>query len=316
MNVNVEPYAFQEAERLRLGRFPVLDTILYRWARQIEETLFEQFQIEMYAGASIVEEMRFSSFYASLKAPKPIYFVDVEPFAGQGLLVLDNRFANLCISRVDEDGTPARESDRLTLAPHNQGRLQHVVGRLMADFERCWEDVHPVKVHLRKVTTFLFRARILSSYERCLVAQIHLSGERVSARLTWCFPRILLDPILPLLQAGRIIPSLVPERQMRGRLANAEALAAMDYRLAVSLGRLDPKPGAFSFEEGSVIPIRSEGGGDAVILVNGRPLLVGSIGEAQGRYAVRVTGPYREQRAPRLPESGAFHEVSWPSHSP
>ena len=313
--MNIEPYAFQEAEQLRLGRFPVLDTILYRWARQIEETLFDQFQIEMYAGASVVEEMKFSSFYASLKAPKPIYFVDLHPFEGQSLLVLDNRFANLCINRVDEAGGPARDSDRLTLAPHNQGRLQHVVARLMEDFQRSWQDVHPVQVELQKVTTFLFRARILQSYERCLVAQIHLSGEHVSARLTWCFPRILLDPILPALQRSQVIPSLVPERQAHARVATADSLATMDYRLSVSLGRLDPKPGAFRFEEGSVIPLRGEPGGDAVISVNGRPLLTGSVGEAQGRYAVRVTGPYRQQRIAQLAEGEGFQSVQWPSHA-
>jgi flagellar motor switch protein FliM len=183
----------------------------------------------------------------------------------------------------------------------------------MADFEESWQDVHPLRVHLRKVTTFLFRARILSSHERCLVAQIHLSGEHVSARLTWCFPRILLDPILPELQAGRVIPSLVPERQSRARLPGASALESMDYRLTVSLGRLDPKPG-FAFEEGGVIPLRAEAGGQAVILVNGRPLLIGTVGEAQGRYAVRVTAPYREERPLQLPDSAAFRPVQWPSH--
>lgn len=313
--MKIDPYAFQEAEQLRLGRFPVLDTILYRWARYIEETLFEQFQIEMYAGASIVEEMKFSAFYASLKAPKPIYFVDLRPLEGRALLVLDNRFANLCINRVDETGGPARDADRLTLAPHNQGRLQHVVTRMMEDFERSWHDVHPVQVSLKKVTTFLFRARILQSYERCLVAQIHLSGERVSARLTWCFPRILLDSILPELQRSRVIPSLVPERQARARVASQQLLEAMDYRLSVSLGRLDPNPGEFGFEEGSVIPLRGDLGGGAVISINGRPLLAGSVGETHGRYAVRVTGPYRQERVLQAAQGESFRSVHWPSHA-
>jgi flagellar motor switch protein FliM len=311
MNTNVESYAFQESEQLRLGRFPVLDTILYRWARQIEETLFEQFQLEMYAGASVVEEMKFSTFYASLKSPKPIYFFDMEPLEGPALLVLDNRFANLCVSRVGEAGAPVRESDRLTLAPHNQRRLQHVVSRMMRDFERSWAGIREVRMRLRKVTTFLFRARILNPYERCLVAQIHLSGERVSARLTWCFPRIMLDPWLPDLERRRVIPSLVPERGTQMRLGSG-ALDAMDYRLSVSLGRLDPKPGQ-RLEPGTLIPLRFEAGGQAVISLNGKPVLTGSVGDAGGRYAVRVDGPFRESKALPVAEVAAFREIAWPA---
>ena len=309
--MNVESYSFQEAEQLRLGKFPVLDTILYRWARQIEETLFEQFHLEMYAGASVVEEMKFSAFYASLKTPKPIYFFEMNPVQGQALLVLDNRFANLCVSRVG-DGEPVKESDRLTLAPHNQGRLQRVVSRMMRDFERSWADVHEIRMHLKKVSTFLFRARILNPYERCLVAQIHLSGENVSARLTWCFPRIMLDPLLKVLEMRRVIPSLVPERGGQMRFAPA-ALDGMDYRLSVSLGRLDPRGGPLRLEPGAVIPLRTDRPGQATLSLNGKPVLLGTVGESEGRYAIRVSGPYRESRALPIQQAAAFREVAWPA---
>ncbi len=314
--VNVERYAFQEAERLRLGRFPVLDTILYRWARRIEESLFERFQMEIYAGASVVEEMKFSSFYGSLKSAKPIYFFELEPLEGQGLLVLDNRFANLCINPPSPRGSAVGAVDRVLLAPHNQGRLQQVVQRLMADFEQCWQDVYPVQAHLRKITTYLFRARILSSYERCLVAQIHLSGEQVSARLTWCFPRIMLEPILNELQSSRVIPSMVPERRPVPRFAERGSLEDTDFRLSVSLGRLDPKPSGWSLERGEVIPLRAEGDGQAAIVrINGKPLLLGTVGETQGRYAVKITGPYQERRPPRVSTAASFQAIQWPSES-
>jgi flagellar motor switch protein FliM len=307
----VESYAFQEAEQLRLGRFPVLDTILYRWARQIEETLFEQFHLEMYAGASVVEEMKFSAFYASLKSPKPIYFFEMDPVQGQALLVLDNRFANLCVSRVGEDG-PVKESDRLTLAPHNQGRLQRVVSRMMRDFERSWADVQSIRMRLQKVSTFLFRARILNPYERCLVAQIHLSGENVSARLTWCFPRVMLDPLLKELEMRRVIPSLVPERGSQMRFTPA-ALDGMDYRLSVSLGRLDPRGGSPRLEPGAVIPLRQERPGQAIVSLNGKPVLLGTVGESDGRYAIRVSGPYSEAHGLPVQRDAAFREVAWPA---
>ena len=313
-NVQVEPYTFQEAEQLRLGRFPVLDTILYRWARYIEETLFEHFQIEVYAGASIVEEMRFATFFASLKSPKPIYFFDLEPLTGQGLLVLDNRFANLCVARP-EGGRPVPAGDQVMLAPHNQPRLQEVVQHLMRDFEQCWSDVHPVQAHLRRITTYLFRARVLSSYERCMVAQIHLSGEQVSGRLTWCFPRLMLEPILAQLQNRSVIPTIVPERRPVPRMGASASVADLPFRLNVSLGRLNPGHGKALLTEGTVIPLDSGPSGEAIISINGKPLLMGSIGESDGRFAVKITGPYTHDRPLRLGASTPFRKIDWPDAS-
>ena len=83
--MHIAPYDFIDAERLQYGRYPVLDTILYRWTRRVEETLFEQVGVEAYAGASVFEEMRFSTFFATLRRPRPIYFFELAPLDGTSL---------------------------------------------------------------------------------------------------------------------------------------------------------------------------------------------------------------------------------------
>ena len=311
--MSVESYQFEEAEHIRLGSFPVLDTILYRWARLIEESLFDQFGIEIYAGASVTEEIKFSSFYATLRSPKPIYFLEMEPLVGTALFVLDNRFANLCINQDSTEGAPAVRDGGVTLAPHNQQRLQKVVQRLMLDFDRAWQGIHPITTHLRKITTYLFRARILNAYERCLVAQVHLSGHSISARVTWCFPRIMLDPILDQLRGRAVIQSMIVERHPVPRFGEANRLESMDYRLAVSLGRLRPPAQGAAIDVGSTIPIQNDSGADAVVTINGTPLLVGTVGQTHGRYAVKITGPYRKQQDLPRPGAGTFSPIQWPS---
>ncbi|MCZ6729065.1 MAG: FliM/FliN family flagellar motor switch protein [SAR324 cluster bacterium] len=301
----VEKYLFGEAERIRYGRFPVLDTVLYRWARKIEETLFEHFQIEMYAGSSVVEEMKFSAFYGSLMSPRPIYLFELEPLQGQGLFVLDNRFAQLCLN---EGGSGELQQ----LGPENQQRLQKVVQQMMADLDESWASVLDVQTHLRKVTTYLFRARILNAFEPCLVAQIHLSGSEVSARLTWCFPRVMLEPVLETLGTRPVIPSLYanPAHAEPGRAERF--MQEMNYDLRINLGALDISRATAGLNVGSILPLSGGAGNEAVIKVNGTPLLVGNVGQIQGRYAVQVTGAYTEK--PELPRKleGAFQSIEWP----
>lgn len=307
--MSIEPYAFSEAERIRYGRFPVLDTILYRWARKIEETLFDHFRSELYAGCSVAEEMRFSAFFSTLNSPRPIYIVGLDPLPGQGLFVLDNRFAQLCLNGQDGPG----QSEQLTA--ENQGRLQQVVQQMLLDLDECCADVLDVKTRIKKVTTYLFRARILNPYEPCLVTQIHLSGAQASSRLTWCFPKVMLESVLGDLQTRNVIPSLYLDRKSSGPKDPSALIERSVYRVGVKMGSIDLKRAAQGLKVGNVIPVTNEVGGEAIVSINGAPLLVGSIGRLKDRYAVKITGSYAARTRPGGKSAAAFEPVQWPATS-
>jgi flagellar motor switch protein FliM len=308
--VNIVPYDFINAERLRFGHYPVLDAILYRWTRRIEETLFEQAGVEVYAGASVFEEMKFSTFYGTLRHPRPIYFFAMEPLPGQGLFVVDNRFSAFCLRR------PASLRDRaaeVKLTPANQERLQRVVQALLADFAACWQDVRPVTTHLRKITTYPFRARILNPYENCLVAQIHLAGHNISSRLTWCLPRPMLESVLARLAERTVIPPVQPELHSAERPSEATVLRWLNYGVRLRMGQVTVADAAESLAVGAVMPLQVESGSRAVVEVEGTPVLRASVGEVDGRYAFKVEGLYAPPAArSALADPQRFHPLRWP----
>jgi flagellar motor switch protein FliM len=256
--------------------------------------------------------MKFSSYFSSLRHPRPIYFIALEPFHGTGLFVVDNRFAAFCLKRagsLSDDGTTPR------LTPQNQARVQGVVQRMLADFDHSWAGIHPVRTRLKKVTTYPFRARILNPYDPCLVAQIHLSGRNISSRLTWCFPRAMLEPVLPRLRESRVIPPLGMEGRPEGGIPPERLLEGFHYGLQVRVGQVEVPivPGALKV--GQVVSLEGEAA-KAVVEVEGRPVLVGSVGEAGGHYAVRVDGAYDPPRKGPLVDPAAFRPLQWPSALP
>ena len=305
--MDIAPYAFDDAERLRFGRYPVLDTILYRWARRIEETLFEQAGVEVYAGASVFEEMRFSAFYATLRRPRPIYFFAMEPLQGTGLFVVDNRFSAFCLRR--SAGGSGRE---VKLTPSNQARLQRIVQSLLSDFAQCWRDVAPMTARLRKITTYPFRARILNSHEKCLVAQIHLAGHNISARLTWCLPRSMLEPVAEPLRESRVIPPVQMGAEGAERPSADTVLRWLDYGVQLRMGQLSVADAAERLAVGAVVPLRVEPNHRAVVEVEGRPVLQASVGEVEGRFAFKVEGAYVPPGRGTLADPAAFRPVHWP----
>lgn len=308
--MRIQSYRFGEAERLQYGRFPALDTVFYRWARALEEVLFEEFKTEIYAGSSIVEELKFAVFHASLKHPRPIYFFELHPFQGTALLVLDNRFAALC---THPEEARRNEGHVAQLTQQNYQRLQQVVMRMMVEFDRCWVGLHTVETRLRKITPHLFRARILSGFEPCLTAQLHLSGEGVSSRLMMCLPRVMLDPLGAALREQSIIPAIAPAGSATGGIAGDTVLDDAPHALTVRLGHIQSTLDAAQLRVGEVFPLESQTGSQAVMEINGAPSLLGNVGEAGGRYAVQVTGAYVERRESPIQPPEAFQPVQWPS---
>jgi flagellar motor switch protein FliM len=311
-SVQIVPYEFINAERLRYGHYPVLDTILYRWTRRIEETLFEQVGVEVYAGASVFEEMKFSTFYATLRRPRPIYFFELEPQPGLGLFVVDNRFSAFCLR---EGGRSGGGREEIKLTPANQERLQRIVQELLADFAQCWQDVAPVSCRLRKLTTYPFRARILNPYENCFVAQIALAGRNISSRLTWCLPRPMLEALLPALSERTVIPPVQPGAQSGERPSAETVLHWLNYGVQVRVGQMSVADAARRISVGAVVPLQVEPGSRAVVEVEGTPVLRASLGEVDGRFAFKVEGPYEPPVRSALADPARFQPLRWPEVS-
>lgn len=311
MRTEITAYNFSDAERVQYGRFPVLDAVFARWGRRIEETLFEEAQVEVYAGASVVEEMRFSTFFGILNRPRPIYFTSLEPFEGTGLFAVDNRFSAFCLLQSNGEDDVAEGSPRLS--PGNQLRLQKIVQRLMLDFDLSWKGIHEgVKTHLKKITTYPFRARILNPYEYCLVAQIHLSGHEISSRLTWCFPRSLLSPILPQLSESRVIPPPTAEPTEMLPMDKGALLEHLRFPLRARMGRISVAKAVRDLQVGEIVPLEETVDADAIVEMNGEPVMVASVGTVDGHVALKIKGGYQDRSNSRVRHADEFLPTSFP----
>ena len=312
MPVEYTPYTFMDAERLRFGRYPMLDIVGYRWARRIEETLYDETGVEVYTGASTFEEMRFSTFFQSIRNPRPIYFFSLQGLPGQGLLVMDNRFSAFCLTRrVQRSLSVSQDSVRLT--PENQARLQEVVQRMVQDFDDSWQGIHPVQTELRRMTTHPFRARVLGPYEPCLVAQIHLSGRGLSSRITWCLPQVMLESFSGRLKNRRVLPPLNPHEGPLRHFDAEEVLGMSRYRIPISMGGIQVKHLINHLKEGDVLPLDNPAQGQAMLSLDSEPVLRASVGNLDDKLALRLEGrvvPPSNKRP--TPDPKRFIPMQWP----
>jgi len=186
------------------------------------------------------------------------------------------------------------------------------VQAIMERFDEAWTDLEKVRTELLKVTTYLFRARLFAAYEQCLVAQLHLSGEKLSARMMLCVPRFMLADTIAGAAQRQVVPAAAPTSQVS--VATGErVLGQLHYEVSACLGTLSLTLSPGDYRVGAVIPLVRPAEGEVVLEVNGKPLFVGEAGESAGRYAVRVNSVYSPASA--ASSRASFRPIVWPAAS-
>ena len=297
MDVDISAYTYKDAERVRFGRYPVLDTVLYRWAKRLELSLFDYLNTEVYTGASVFEEMPFSSFFETMKRPRPMYFFEMAPYPDRGLFMADNRFSAFCLARLGSKTKEGRPQGKLST--ENQKSLQGVVQILLKDFEASMADLAQISLKLKRVTTSPFRARFLNAYESCLVGQVHISARELSSRLTWCFPRRMLDEVLEVAQGKKIVPPDLVNRDTGPKISEISLLKLLKYRVPLKVGEVGSLSTLDDLKVGQVLPLKSDAEGMVVLDLDGEHKLVGSLGEVMGKYALKVEGQLKRESKDR-----------------
>ena len=275
----VRAYAFEGASVLPAGEMPLLDTVLRRWAKQLENHFFECYKMEAYVGCSVVNRVHFTEFNTSLQNLGLHYFFSLSPFEEEGLFVLDSALCHWCLERQGiQEG----------LNQANQRYLKPLAQKVLDFFFEGAKGLLPVEAcQLRGVTNSFTRGRFLTDFEMCLVAWAHVSFGGVQGKIGWCLPYVMFHTIADQLEEAQIVPTDVMARRADNKLPWSALKKAAQVTMTVALGDVSGKQLARTLQTGDVLPL-STLQGKALVTVGGVPLVKGEIGDLQGNYAIRV----------------------------
>ncbi|MBF0287283.1 MAG: FliM/FliN family flagellar motor switch protein [SAR324 cluster bacterium] len=312
-NSSVESYSLVESQ-VDTGRFAWMDIVIRRWGHLLETTLFEKLGVMFEVSAAPVEWMKFEQFCTDITKQQPIYVFETELY-GRGMLVVDNKFAHACLDETAKERLCNQPEKFPDLQANDSKKLHAILLRLLKDFEKSWRGIAEMHLTLKKITSHLFRAKIMLPFERCMVVKLFLTGHGFSSSLMLCFPYLTMDGIAQKQDKKKTLP---PEA-LNHYFANIkkrfeEMLKEREYEVSVELGAatLNMDQGNPSIQIGQILPLQSTVGKELVIKINGAPVLTGEIGQSVDRYAVRILGEYEEKREQYRNRPRPFTGVNWP----
>ena len=98
-SVDVRPYDLTSQDRIVRGRWPTLELLGEKFARQLRRDLQELLRYSVGVGAGGVQVTSYGELVANFYVPTSITLVRIPPLAGQGLVAID---AKLVFRMVDQ----------------------------------------------------------------------------------------------------------------------------------------------------------------------------------------------------------------------
>lgn len=309
----IEPYDIIESQ-VETSRFPWMDIVLRRWANLLEGTLFDKMGVKFEIEAELVKWVRFDEFCQFVESHQPFYIFETETY-GQGVLAINNKFARACLEKNWRARLHKQPNKYPDLSSEKLKKLHLLLKYIIRDFENSWQGIADMNVIFKKVTSHLFRAKVMLPYEKCIVSKLRFYTHGFASDIYFCYPALTLDAIS---QKHRKKPVIPPESlkhyysvvQKRFQ----EMLENNDYDVTAEIGTVNVKMNAEALELqiGQVLPIQSAVGNELTLKINNIPVLTGEVGQSDDNYAVRVLGEYTEKKTKFRKRKRSFTQIQWP----
>lgn len=283
----IRDYNLASHDRIIRGRLPALEVINERFARLLRPGLFKFMRRHADVTVGPVRVMKYSEFTRNLVLPANLNLIHLNPLRGMALLVLDPNLVFLMVdSLFGGHGKFHTRVEGREFTLTEQSVIRRALEMLLAELKQAWDPVFEVNFeHVGSEMNTQF-ANIAAPTEVVVATTFNLELGGGGGDLHLCFPYIMLDPILPLLQASH----QGEQRAPRHGVVPADLLSGPYGELTFALGA-EADLGMLSVMElrslrpGDVLPLAQ----DAHLAVAGMPLCAGHLLPGRRRRSLQIS---------------------------
>lgn len=284
---SVVSFDFRKNARPARVKLPGFDVIQDQFNRSLRGTLSSQLRLYVDSMAIPPEIISFQEFLRRIPVPGSLHILKMEPLRGHVLMVIDPQMVFSIVeiflgaTKLGQSRIEGREFTSI-----EQRLILRIVTSLLADLEKAWQNLMPVKIHYIRGEINPQFAKIVQEDDSVLISRYQLEIDEMSGSITLCLPMAILQPVRARLQKTFQGDETVDPGW---RKALAWNLGLTEVTASVILGRASIK-GAdlIALAPGDVIPLETGVDDLLDLLVEGRPKYQVAPGVVKGQRAVRV----------------------------
>lgn len=284
---SVVSFDFRKNARPARVKLPGFDVIQDQFNRSLRGTLSSQLRLYVDSTAIPPEIISFQEFLRRIPVPSSLHILKIDPLRGHVLMVIDPQMVFSIVEiflGASKPGQSRIEGREFTSI--EQRLILRIVTSLLADLEKTWHNLMPVKIHYIRSEINPQFVKIVQEDDLVLISRYQLDIDEMSGSITLCLPMTILQPIWARLQKTFQGEETVDPGW---RKALARNLGLTKVTASVILGRASIK-GAdlIALAPGDVITLDTGVDDLLDLLVEGRHKYQVAPGVVKGQRAVRV----------------------------
>jgi len=313
----VKPYDITAGEKVSYGYYAALEVVFSQFLNELESYFFDEFNSSLSFDYKIVTGLKFKKYLNGLVNPQPIILFSLSPIIGNCLLVMENRSANLLLSREKlRSNKRTAVSNQFGLNAKHASEIQLTIEQLLNRFCGCWEKILPVKSRLQKLVTNTIKARVMSPVEACVVVKVSLRQNRFATYWEFCFSDYQLDQVIKQFGSQLLLAGNGEARandQTKKYLTDL-LLNECQYFIKGIVGEISISEHELieCYQKQKVIPVKNAIESNAIVSINDHPLLFGYIGSTNDQIAIQINGKYDNKTVEQKVKQKSFNKIRFP----
>jgi flagellar motor switch protein FliM len=279
-------YDLSSQERIVRGRMPTLEIVNERFARNLRLGLFNLIRRSPEVAVGPIKVQKYNAFLREIVVPTNFNIVAVRPLRGTALVVCDPSLVFAVIDALY--GGVGKFHTRIEgrdFSATEQRVILRIVEVISEEFKKAWNGIYPLELEYQRSEMQPQFANIAAPSDVTVCTSFMIEVGEASGTIHFCMPYAALEPIRDVLfssaqgEAAGSDKRWINLMQNQIQDAKVQLVAELAHAPSTVAQLLALKSG--DFIELDLVPMI-----DAK--VDGVPVLRGSYGTANGRYALKI----------------------------
>lgn len=285
----VAQYDLFNQERIIRGRMPTMEMINDRFIRRQSVAWTNMFHDAIDFVVVGTQVIKFGEFLKKIPQPSSLNVFHMSPLRGSALYVMDAFLVYLIIDYFfGGKGQTHVKPEGRDFTPVQLRVIKKLLLQALADLEKAWHAVAPVKVEYVRSESNPQFAMVVTSSEIVMVVTLQVVLGETARELYIVYPYAMLEPIKEKLYSGLVSDQVDQNGDWSQRFR--ERLQECQLPLAVRLGTATVTvKDVLNFSPGDVVLLNQRPGDPLDCFIEGYHKFQGSPGVYKGNHACRVT---------------------------
>lgn len=293
----VRLYDFRRPDKFNKDHLRTISMVYENYVRLLGSVFAASLRTSFHASLASVDQMTYGEFTRGLEDPSVLALFGMAPLEGTAALVLEPDVAFPMLDRML--GGPGQTVEKArSLTEIEQTVMERLFRTFLQHLGDSWETIAQVKPRLEGLESNPLFAQIAGPNDVCVSVALSVEAGGHRGLVTFCFPYLMLEPIIPKLSARNWFSASKRDEGRETLATSQDRLVQAPVTVTAELGQTElTVRDLISLERGDVIRLDRLAGDELVVKVGGRRTFSALAGTVGGRMALRITGTVEAEEA-------------------